>query len=159
MNVDYTKFDQKNHVDGGIRLSVQNGEVASQIPSLLNILMIFQKYFFTICFVFSPIKESLKLLSSQGQKCILGKKNQICFYQNCNDNFTLSCGNRICLDSPKLDATTFLMLFFFHVSSFMFKQAEKVGRGRCKAVKDSPFTTSQHLRRMVKLVSKNMALP
>ena len=58
MNVDYTKFDQKNHVDGGIRLSVQNGEVASQIPSLLNILMIFQKYFFTNCFVFSPIKGS-----------------------------------------------------------------------------------------------------
>ena len=48
-------------------------------------------------------------------------KYQNCFYQNGNDNFTLSCGNRICLDSPKLDATTFLMLFFFHVSSFMFK--------------------------------------
>ena len=41
MNVDYTKFDQKNHVDGGIRLSVQNGEVASQTPSLLNILLFF----------------------------------------------------------------------------------------------------------------------
>ena len=80
MNVDYTKFDQKNHVDGSrIRLSVQNGEVASQIPSLLNILMIFLKYFFTICFVFSPIKESLKLLSSHGQKCILGKKIKFAF--------------------------------------------------------------------------------
>ena len=80
MNVDYTKFDQKNHVDGSrIRLSVQNGEVASQTPSLLNILLIFQKYFFTICFVFSPVKESLKLLSSHGQKCILGKNFKIAF--------------------------------------------------------------------------------